>query len=38
MLAVRIGLTQDEKTAPLLTRCESIGKRLRSLIRKLQEK
>jgi four helix bundle protein len=38
LLAVRVGLTQEEKVAPLLIRCESIGKRLRSLIRKLQDK
>ena len=38
MLSARVDLTSQSEIAPLLERCESIGKRLRSLIRTLQEK
>ena len=38
VLSARVDLTSQSEIAPLLERCESIGKRLRSLIRTLQEK
>lgn len=36
MLASRVGLTNEEETAPILERCEIVGKMLRSLIRSVQ--
>ncbi len=36
--AVRVELAAQQSVAPFLDRCESIGKRLRSLIRTLQDK
>lgn len=38
MLSERVDLAPQSEIAPLLEKCESIGKRLRSLIRTLQEK
>jgi four helix bundle protein len=38
LLAVRVDLTTEQEADALVARCESIGKRLRSLIRSLQEK
>ena len=36
ILASRVGLTDEEETAPILERCEIVGKMLRSLIRSVQ--
>ena len=38
ILSQRVGLTPAEAVAPLLDRCEILGKRLRALIRSLQRK
>ena len=38
LLAGRVGHLDDAVAAPLLTRCESLGKRLRALIRSLQDR
>ena len=37
LIAQRVGLAGDDMVQPLLVRCESIGKLLRLLIRKLSE-
>jgi four helix bundle protein len=37
MIALRIGIDRDERIARPLEECESVGKLLRSLIRKLSE-
>jgi len=37
-LAVRVGLLEQGLAAPLLDRCEEIGKMLRSLIRSIQKR
>ena len=36
MLASRVGLINEVETAPILERCETVGKMLRSLIRSVQ--
>ena len=36
ILASRVGLTNEEETAPILKRCETVGKMLRALIRSVQ--
>ena len=36
LLAGRIGLSSDQITAPLLARCDELGKMVRALIRSLQ--
>lgn len=36
MLAARVGLASEEETIPVLERCETVGKMLRSLIRSIQ--
>lgn len=38
LLAQRVGITDQPDVSPLLERCESLGKMLRTLIRKLQQK
>ena len=38
LLASRIGVTDQDRSGPLLDECEEIGKMLRSLIRSLQAK
>lgn len=38
ILASRVGLTNEEETAPVLERCEIVGKMLRALIRSVQAK
>ena len=38
ILSQRVGLTPQETIAPVLERCEVLGKRLRALIRSLQRK
>jgi len=36
LIAERIGLTRNEEVAQVLAQCESVGKLLRALIRKIQ--
>jgi four helix bundle protein len=36
ILASRVGLTNHEETVPVLERCETVGKMVRSLIRSIQ--
>ena len=36
-LAARVGLSLRERIAPLMDRCESVGKMLRALVRSLQK-
>jgi four helix bundle protein len=38
MLAVRVNLAKEEEAAPLLKRCDDLGKMLRSLIRSIQRR
>ncbi len=38
LISARVDISRQPDIAPLLERCESIGKRLRSLIRSLQDK
>jgi len=38
LLAQRVGFADREDVAPLLSRCEAVGKMLRALIRSLQSK
>ena len=38
LLSERVGLSPPEATAPVLERCEVLGKRLRALIRALQRR
>lgn len=38
ILANRVELTTDEQIAPLLEKCETLGKMLRSLIRSIQKR
>ena len=37
IIAERVGIARGEDTAPYLARCESVGKLLRALVRKLEE-
>ena len=37
IIAERVGIARGEDTAPYLARCESAGKLLRALVRKLEE-
>jgi len=38
MLAVRVNLAKDEDVAPLLKRCDDLGRMMRSLIRSIQRR
>jgi four helix bundle protein len=38
MLAVRVNLAKEEEAAPLLKRCDDLGKMVRSLIRSIQRR
>ncbi len=38
LLCVRVGISSQQEIEPALARCESLGKRIRALIRSLQDK
>jgi four helix bundle protein len=38
MISGRVGLASQEAVAPVVTRCEAVGRQLRSLIRSLQRR